>query len=66
MILWRQCGYADPEGDFEDGEVFCSFEKSKGGCRILVEHAERIETDESHPSIDAARTKADALRRQLL
>lgn len=66
MILWRLRGYADPEGEFEGGEVVCSLEKLRVGYRLLVEHAGRIETDESHPSIDTARTKANAVKRQLV
>lgn len=53
-------------GEFEGGEVVCSLDKWKGGYRLLVEHAGRIETDESHPSIDTARTKANALKQQLV
>ena len=28
MILWKLCGYADPDGEFERGELVCSIERS--------------------------------------
>ena len=29
MILWRLHGYADPEGEFEGGEVECAIEHAE-------------------------------------
>ncbi|OFV95844.1 MAG: hypothetical protein A3H28_08910 [Acidobacteria bacterium RIFCSPLOWO2_02_FULL_61_28] len=66
MILWTLRGYADPEGEFEGGEVECAIERSEDGYRLVVAHDGEIQTHESHASIETARGKADALRADLL
>ena len=66
MILWRLCGYTDPEGEIEAGEVVCSIERAEDGYRLLIEHDGEIQTHESHASVETARGRADMIKRTLL
>ena len=64
MILWCLRGYADPEGEFEGGEVECAIERAEDGYRLLVSHDSEIQMEESHATIETVRGKAEMLREE--